>query len=139
MTKRGWFWCVVVAVVGVSLIRAMIMDATNPEVIKKRAAGLGRQAAPTTTAVTQQRIEGSRWWGCTDRDYQDKLTGYLVDGDMAAFEAAWVHGKVAGLCVTFTDGELVYVADTAIWSGLIKVRRHGELQEYWTNIEALGR
>ena len=37
----------------------------------------------------------------------------------------------------FTNGEVVYIADTAIFSGLVKVRRRGDTNEYWTNLEAV--
>jgi hypothetical protein len=37
----------------------------------------------------------------------------------------------------FKNGEVVYIADTAIFSGGVKVRRKGETQEYWTNLEAI--
>ena len=131
LTGRQKFWSTVVIVILVAWCLAGI----------DRSGKAPKQTAkePTVTLSGEQRIAGSHWWGCADRDYQGKLVGYLVDGDVAAFEAAWVRGKMAGTCATFTDGELVYVADTAIWSGLVKVRRQGELQEYWTNIEAIGK
>jgi hypothetical protein len=37
----------------------------------------------------------------------------------------------------FKNGEVVYITDTAIFSGIIKVRRKGETKEYWTNTEAV--
>ena len=37
----------------------------------------------------------------------------------------------------FKDDERVYIVDTAIFSGVIKVRRQGETNEFWTNLETV--
>jgi len=48
---------------------------------------------------------------------------------------AFTAGLLVGTYTTFKKGEVIYIADTAIFSGLIKVRRKGETQEYWTRIQ----
>lgn len=106
------------------------------------AAGSGSKSgspAPSAPAVPsgERHISGSQWCGCTDRDYFEKLVSYAVDKDNEAFSRALARGLLAGVCVRFSNGERVFIADTAIFSGLVKVRRSGETAEYWTNLEAV--
>lgn len=36
-----------------------------------------------------------------------------------------------------STGESVQLTDTSVFSGMVKVRRVGDTDEYWTNIEAI--
>lgn len=60
-----------------------------------------------------------------------------MHNDKQAFQQALTAGLLLGECIMFKNGEVVFIVDTAIFSGLVKVRRKGELVEYWTNIEAV--
>lgn len=84
-----------------------------------------------------KRISGVDWIGCRDRAYHDRLVSYSVQKDLEAFRRALAAGIMSGMCVEFTPNERVFVTDTAIFSGLVRVRREGETREYWTNLEAL--
>ncbi len=92
-----------------------------------------RSSAPSG----QSRISGDNWTGCTDREYFSKLIGYAAQNDTQAFSQALAAGILRGVCTRFTSGEEVFIADTAVFSGLVKVRRKGETVEYWTNLEAV--
>ena len=96
-----------------------------------------RPAAPALSTGASKRIAGSSWFGCADREQHGKLVQYAVQKDEEAFKRALAAGILAGACTMFKDGEPIYIADTAIFSGLVKVRRKGEVKEYWTNIEAV--
>lgn len=98
---------------------------------------VGSNDSPSVSSGQEKRISGDHWFGCTDREYFDKLVGYAVQKDNKAFKKALAAGLVLGTCTIFKNGEVVYITDTAISSGLVKVRRKGETQEYWTNIEAV--
>lgn len=74
------------------------------------------------------QIKNSGYFGCQSRESFDKLFSYLVQNDTEAFK----DGLGAGVML----GEAVLVTDTAIFSGMVKVRRKGETQEYWTVSEA---
>jgi hypothetical protein len=108
-------------------------------------AGGGSSNSGSTTTSTQpvggddgsKRISGDHRIGCSDRDYLDKLAGYAAEKDEKAFSQGLAAGLLSGVCTMFKEGEEVYLADTAIFSGLVKVRRKGETQEYWTNLEAV--
>ena len=89
----------------------------------------------TTTDGTRQ-INGTNRFGCSDRELYEKLGSYAAQKDMAAFRQVLAAGLVSEACTKFAAGEEVFIADTAIFSGLVKVRRKGEMAEYWTNLEA---
>jgi hypothetical protein len=101
--------------------------------------GDSNPSSSTVAVATNEdkRISGDSRFGCSDRDYFEKLVGYAVQNDKQAFSNALAAGILAGTCTMFRDGDEVYVADTAIMSGLIKVRRKGQTEEYWTNLEAV--
>ncbi len=82
-------------------------------------------------------ISGDSYFGCVDRQYFSKLIRYAVQKDSQAFYGGLAAGVSSGTCTMFKAGEEVFIADTAIFSGLVKVRRRGEIAEYWTNIEAV--
>lgn len=83
------------------------------------------------------RITGDARFGFTDREYFDKTINYLVQGDEEAFHQALTLGLMTGVCTLFEDGEIVYITDTAVFSGLVKVRRQGEFKEYWVTLESI--
>lgn len=83
------------------------------------------------------RISRNQWPGCADREYFGQLTRFSVEGDHEAFRRALAADIVDGYCTIFKKGEAVFTVDTAIFSGLVKVRRRGDPQGYWTNLEAV--
>lgn len=90
-----------------------------------------------TVAKETYNIQGKSWIGCIDKEDYETLIGYAVDGDQAAFEQAFFEGLLAGTCTMFEDGEPVYLEDTALFSGLVQLRRPGETKAYWTAMEAI--
>ena len=83
-----------------------------------------------------KRISKENYFGCTNRSYFDKLITYASQKDTEAFKKGLTAGVLIGRCTYFKEGEEVFIADTAVFSGLVKVRRKGEIDEYWTVIEA---
>ena len=88
-------------------------------------------------AQSVRRISGDHWFGCTSKEEFNKIFEYAADKDEQAFSKAWAAGIRAGTITEFKNGEEVYIVDTSVFSGLIKVRRKGETKEYWTNLEAV--
>ena len=84
-------------------------------------------------------IDGESNFGCRTRDYFSKLVDYAVQGDREAWSRALAQGALSGECVLFKADEPVFITDTALFSGLVKVRRKGKLTEYWTDIESVTR
>jgi hypothetical protein len=83
------------------------------------------------------RIKGQDWFGASSRELFEKLGKFAVQKDSAAFGKLMTAGLLTGETTMFKDGEKVILMDTAIFSGLVKVRREGEVAEFWTNFEAV--
>jgi hypothetical protein len=88
------------------------------------------------STVSEYRVDGD-WIGCLTREQKGKLTSYSVQNDKEAYMREFGIGLIEGFCTMFKDGEIVYLMDTAIFSGLVCVRRKGEINTYWTNTEAI--
>lgn len=84
-----------------------------------------------------QQITSDSRVGCTDRDYFSKLTGFVADGDKQAFARGLSTGISRGVCTIFSQGEEVFISDTAVFSGVVKLHRKGNDTEYWTAMEAI--
>lgn len=93
--------------------------------------------AKRTSASGPDRIDGDNRIGCRSREYFSKITRIAVQGDEEAWSQALLEGALSGECVIFKADEPVFVSDTALFSGLVKVRRKGKLTEYWTNFESV--
>jgi predicted RNA-binding Zn-ribbon protein involved in translation (DUF1610 family) len=96
-----------------------------------------RPATPSLQVNAVKQISGNDWVGCTDRADFEKLVQYAVQRDVQAYGQAVGNGLLNGTCTRFADGETVRICDLTVFSGLVKVRREGDLKEYWTNREAV--
>jgi hypothetical protein len=91
---------------------------------------------PAFSTPAEQRITGDIFFGCVDKDYFSNLVHFAVQKDTAAFSKGITSGVMSGNCTLFKQGEKVYMTDISAFSGLKKVRREGDIVEFWTNIEA---
>ena len=117
---------------------ASVGDATRPTRAPVRTAVravalVSLLLAATATAQTVRTINTGTWLGCKTKETKDELTQYIVDGDRVAYRRAATTYILEGKCVLFDEGERVYLVDTALFSGLVKLRRPGETVSYWTN------
>jgi len=102
---------------------------------------------PTTplAAQTSRPITSEHSFGCRSEEYLDELVGYAAEKDLEAFRKGLSTGLLLGECTLFKKGEEVLVIDTKIFAepkhfaGLAKVRREGEVEEYWIDIAAVKR
>lgn len=91
----------------------------------------------TASFKAMRHIQGSDFIGCTDRAQYQRIVRFAVQKDAIAFEKAIVEGLASGTCTEFRHGETVYIVEGELLSGLVKIRRQGEIVEYWTAIEAI--
>jgi len=69
--------------------------------------------------------------GCMSKELLDKLATTKSEGDEVAFKKLLLVASASGNCVVLSKGESVFLQDVS-WSGYVKVRREGDLTEYWT-------
>lgn len=81
------------------------------------------------------RVQGPNRIGCSSRDDYSQLSSLASSGDTEAFKAAYTIAILSGICTRFEPGEELYLEDTAVFAGLIQVRKRGELGRYWTASE----
>ena len=84
-----------------------------------------------------RRISSDKFFGCTEKIYFEKLRLYLIQKNMNAFTKSLSDGIYVGICILFKSGDEVFVTNTTVSSDLIKIRRRGEVTEYWINVEAI--
>jgi hypothetical protein len=84
-----------------------------------------------------RRISRDASFGCLSRDTYEKLVDLAVQGDNVAFQKLLTAAFLTGECIPFERGQTVYIEDTKLFSGMVKVRPSGEVQGYWTAIEAV--
>lgn len=68
--------------------------------------------------------------GCINESDLDKLRDYGQDS--VAIEKEIKILILSGRAISFEKGEEVYYVDLRIWKELVKLRRKGDIQEYWT-------
>ena len=68
---------------------------------------------------------------CRDKDFFMKIVMAKADGDTEAVNKLTTLADASGTCMVFSPGEQVFVTDTTL-SGLVKIRRKGNVAEYWT-------
>jgi hypothetical protein len=96
-----------------------------------------KPAAVATSDGSGIHISDAHSFGCTDRDEYTKIGTYAAQGDSEAFRNGLSLGVLNGTCTFLKKGEPVFVVDTAVFSAMVKVRRRGQMEGYWTSIEAV--
>lgn len=91
----------------------------------------------TPRPIGQYRITADGYFGCVNRETYTEILMLLAQGDKEAFTDALVACTIYGAATIFEEGEVVYLVDTKVWSGLVQIRRAGEATRYWTMIEAI--
>jgi uncharacterized protein YraI len=107
---------------------------------RKRARAVASKPAKQSRSVNTSgttRIAGDHWFGCSNKDQFKRISRYAAQGDEAAFSQGLAQAILGGTGYLFSRGEEVFIADTSLMSGLVKVRPKGQMAEYWTNIEAI--
>ncbi len=94
-------------------------------------------AKPAPAADGTMTVQPGTWFGFRNREHMEKATQFAVQGDKDAFAKFMMNAMAAKAAIAFKAGEKVYLDDTAMFAGLVKVRRKGETEGWWTNFEAV--
>jgi hypothetical protein len=88
-------------------------------------------AASAATAVAGEGTITTVTFGATSKEVSGKVTRYAIDKDGAAI----LQLVQRGLVILLQPGQRVYLVETALFSGLVKVRLKGSTDEVWIPIE----
>lgn len=119
----------------------VILALTLPDKSKPQTAESAAQPAMTSTPARpsdgSMTVQPGAWFGYRTREAMDKATKMAAQGDKDAWGKFMVQAMTAGGLTQLKPGEVVYVEDTAMMSGVVKIRRKGETTGWWTNYEAV--
>lgn len=77
------------------------------------------------------------WFGFVAESDLKKISEYIVAKDDEAFKKAMMVLLMSDMAISLQKGDMVYVVDRSVWKGTIKIRKKGELSEYWTFKEVI--
>ena len=93
--------------------------------------------ATSSAHADGMHINGDSRYGCADKDYYNKTVQISAQNDLEAFKKVLGAGLATGMCVMFEAGEPVHVVDAGFL--MSKIRRQGDVAEYWIETQILSR
>ncbi|SFD72403.1 hypothetical protein SAMN05428997_1462 [Bosea sp. CRIB-10] len=69
--------------------------------------------------------------GCMEKELQDRIAKIANSGDHEAFKKLAGAAVIAGKCRVVSKGTMLFVEDTAVWSGLFCYRPVGDVSCLW--------
>lgn len=81
-------------------------------------------------------IERENIFGCKSREKFSSLVSMVAVDDMEAFTKSLRLAFLRSECRALKPGTVVYIEDTALFSGLMKVRPRGSVDGYWVPMNA---
>lgn len=96
---------------------------------------------PVTQEEVRDATDGSRAviddrFGCQTREVFERQVDYALQKDEQAWTQLMTAAMMTGECTQFEVGERVFITDST-WTGLVKIRRRGEIEEFWTYYETI--
>lgn len=88
-------------------------------------------AASSVTAFAGEGTIATATFGAISKEVSGKVTRYAIDKDGAAI----LQLIQSGLVILLQPGQRVYLVETSLFSGLVKVRPKGSTDEVWIPIE----
>lgn len=119
--------------VGLFLLAVALPD--KPTSIAGAPAVQASTAAPAP--LGRMTVQKGTWFGFRDRELLDRSFKIAAQGDKDAWAKVMTQAMSSGACIPLKPGEEVFLDDTAVMSGLVKIRRKGETASWWTNYEAV--
>ena len=92
-----------------------------------------KEARASDSSSPHLYVTKTGYFASPSREMFDKASSYLAAKDFDALQTVLQSGDVFRL----KAGIEVHLVDTAVWSGMVKVRPHGQTLEFWTNTEAI--
>lgn len=90
-------------------------------------------SAANPTRPVDPHTTKSGYFACPSRHDFETFMHHIIDEDQKAALSMVDDGS----CIALKGGVRVDIEDTAIHSGLVKIRVHGTRVTVWTNVEAV--
>ena len=85
----------------------------------------------------KRTILGDGHLGCKVQSDIENHKKYLNQGDRIAAEKLGIAGILSGQCLVFKNFDEVIIQEYAVWSGMVRVRKAGDIAEYWVSTSAI--
>lgn len=93
--------------------------------------------SPNFITGEKRTILGDGRLGCKVQSDIENHKKYLNQGDSIAAEKLGITGILSGQCLVFKNFDEVIIQEYAVWSGLVRVRKTGDIAEYWVSASAI--
>lgn len=93
--------------------------------------------APGSREAVRMTVLPGSWFGYRDREFLKNANNLGLRSTKDAWDRFMAKGVADGPYVPLRPGEEVFFVDIDIPAGMTKIRRKGETDGWWTNVEAL--
>ncbi len=77
------------------------------------------------------------WVGCKDKGDLESIKRYVSQNDDIAYKKQMIATIGTGRCIFLEHFDEVYIVDIDSWGGVVKIRKKGDTNEYWTYKNAI--
>jgi hypothetical protein len=92
---------------------------------------------PSSYEQKNYQIIDTGYYGCIDKENFKRLRNILMQRDDATFLKEVTASVKKGECVKFNKGEKVYLEEGTVISAVIRIKKEGESNSYWTATKAI--
>jgi len=92
---------------------------------------------PSSYEQKTYQIIDSGYFGCIDKENFKRLRNILMQRDDVTFLKEITASVKKGECVKFNKGEKVYLEEGTVMSAVIRTKKEGDSNSYWTATKAI--
>jgi len=92
---------------------------------------------PSSHGQKTYQIIDTGYYGCIDKENFKRLRDILMQRDDATFLKEVTASVKKGACVKLNKGEKVYLEEGTVTSSVIRIKKEGNPNSYWTTTKAL--
>ena len=92
---------------------------------------------PSTHGQKSYQIIDTGYYGCIDKENFKRLRNILMQRDDASFLREVTASVRKGECIKFNKGEKVYLEEGTVISSVIRIKKEGNSNSYWTATKAI--
>ncbi|MDQ7836431.1 MAG: hypothetical protein RDU24_13705 [Humidesulfovibrio sp.] len=126
-----------VGAVAFFLVVMLLSNAPDKGKLQAIPAPVAQASTAAPAADGRMTVRPGTWFGFHNRELLERAMQIASQGDKAAWSKLMAKAVVAGAVIQLKPGEEVFLEDTAVFSGMVKIRRKGDISGLWTNMEAV--
>lgn len=92
---------------------------------------------PSSYEQKTYQIIDTGYYGCIDKENFKRIRNILMQRDDATFLKEITASVKKGECIKFNKGEKVYLEEGTVISAVIRIKKEGDSNSYWTATKAI--